>query len=669
MKQQFAKVAVNLSTNRPIQAFTYKIPEREAVHLGQLVVVPFRNSVKAGYVIGFDKQPQAKQIKTIVSIIKELSLTKESQALAKWIAENYLCSEWAATKLFLPPGSDLKIKLTKESAYKLHVRRPRKEITQLEPVYLEDYKVPSKLIQEQQIAIDAIEQSLSKDKRQVFLLQGITGSGKTEVYAQIIEKVIKKGKSAILLVPEIAMSYQIVSRLSKRFKGKVAVLHSGLNSTERLSQWNSISEGKVSLVIGARSAIFAPFKNIGLIIVDEEHESAYKQNRTPRYNGRDVAIKRAELSKAVCILGSATPSLESRYKAEKGDYQRLILKTKPSGSHINIELVDMKELDEKSILSSVLIKAIEETLNSDQKVLLLLNRRGFSSFLLCPSCGFVAKCKRCSVSLTYHQTDKKLKCHHCAHKEMAPNNCPSCGSNWFRFAGSGTQKLEEKIKELFPDSLVIRLDKDTSANKSVGNALNKFRQTPKAILLGTQIVGKGFDFADIGLVGIVNADTSLNFPDFRAGERTFQLLHQVAGRCGRGKIPGKVIIQTYNNKHYAIKAVMDADYENFYNQEIAFRKELNYPPYVRLLNIGFSSLDYKLAKQAAEDLAEMMKEFSELEILGPVEAPIARLKGRFRWHMLVKSKKEISTVVRDILIEANPKKVVISLDVDPVSLL
>lgn len=668
MKQQFAKVAVNLSTNKPIQAFTYRIPKGQTLALGSLVVVPFRNSVKAGYVIGFDQQPQVKQIKDIVSVVRELSLTKENRALVKWIAENYLCSEWAATKLFLPPGSDLKVRLTKDSSYKLHIRQPRKEITQLEPVFFEEYEAPKNLNQEQQIAVNAIGKSLSDNKSKVFLLQGITGSGKTEVYARTIEKVIEKGESAVLIVPEIAMSVQMVTRLSQRFKGQVAVLHSGLNSTERLSQWNLISQGRVSLVIGARSAIFAPLKNIGLVIVDEEHEPAYKQNRIPRYNGRDVAIKRAELSKAVCILGSATPSLESRYKCDTGEYQRLVLKTKPSGSHVNIELVDMKEIEEKSIISSTLVKAINETLNNNYKVLLLLNRRGFSSFLLCPSCGFVAKCKRCSVSLTYH-SDKKLKCHHCAHEERAPGNCPGCGSNWFRFAGSGTQKLEEKVKELFPDNLVVRLDKDTSAKRAAAYALNQFRQTPKAILLGTQIVGKGFDFADIGLVGIVNADTSLNFPDFRAGERTFQLLHQVAGRCGRGKMPGKVIIQTYNSEHYAIRAVLEGDYEKFYRQEIKFRRELEYPPYVRLINVGFSSLDYKLAKEAAKDLASKLKTFVNLQIMGPVEAPIERLKGRFRWHMLIKLKKTLSVEARKLLVEFNPKNVVVSLDVDPLSLL
>jgi len=669
MEPQFAKVAVNLATNKPIKAFTYKIPEGEVLALGSAVVVPFRNSLKAGFVIGFDNQPQITQIKPILSVIKELSLSAENRALAKWIAGHYLCSEWAATKLFLPPGSDLKIKEAADKAtYTLHIRNPRKEITKLDPHFSEDYEIPEILTSEQAAAVEAIEKPLSKSENRTFLLQGITGSGKTEVYARSIETVIKQGKSAIFLVPEIAMSIQLVARLSQRFKDRLAILHSGLNSTERLSQWRLIRAAKVQLVIGARSAIFAPLKNIGLIIVDEEHESAYKQNRSPRYNARDVAIKRAELCKAVCILGSATPSMESRRKCDEKLYEQLFLTTKPSGSAVKIRLADMRERDEKALLSSMLVEEIRKTLNSNQKVLLLLNRRGFSSFLLCPSCGFVAKCKRCSVSLTYHSVDKSLKCHHCDFQVKAPASCPECASTWFKYAGSGTQKLEAKINELFSGEVIVRLDKDSKGSKQAAQALNQFSQAKRAIILGTQIIGKGLDFKDIALVGIVNADTSLNFCDFRSGERTFQLLHQVAGRCGRGKTNGQVIIQTYNSDHYAIKAALKGSYEDFYAKEIEYRKELDYPPFSRLINIGFSYPDYEECKEAASMLAAKLRAFEELEVLGPSEAPIRFLKHRFRWHILLKTAK-ITPHLKKTLAEFSYKNVIIAVDIDPLSLL
>ena len=669
MKPEFAKVAVNLATNKPIKAFTYKIPEGEIVALGSAVVVPFRNSLKAGFVIGFDNQPQIEQIKPIISVIKELSLSAENRSLAKWIADHYLCSEWAATKLFLPPGSDLKIKeAADKSSYTLHIRNPRKEITKLEPHFSEDYETPKNLTKEQAVAVETIEKPLLKSENRTFLLQGITGSGKTEVYARSIETAIRHGKSAILLVPEIAMSIQLVARLSDRFKDRLAILHSGLNSTERLSQWRLIKEGKVPLVIGARSAIFAPLKNIGLIIVDEEHESAYKQNRSPRYNARDVAIKRAELSKAVCVLGSATPSMESRRKCDEKLYEPLLLTTKPAGSAVTIKLADMRQRDEKALLSSLLVEEIHKTLDSNQKVLLLLNRRGYSAFLLCPSCGFVAKCKRCSVSLTYHSVDKSLRCHHCDFQVKAPASCPKCASTLFKYAGSGTQKLEAKINEMFDGEVIVRLDRDSKGSKKAAQALNEFSQAKRAIILGTQIIGKGLDFKDIALVGIVNADTSLNFCDFRSGERTFQLLHQVAGRCGRGKKSGQVIIQTYNSDHYAIKAALKGSFEDFYAQEINYRKELNYPPFSRLINIGFSSADYELCKEAAAKLASILKTIEEIEVLGPTEAPIRFLKNRYRWHILLKTGK-ITPQLKKTLAEFSFKNVTISVDIDPLSLL
>ena len=761
--QKFVKVAVDLRTNKSIKAFTYSVEPKKDVPIGSVVVVPFRNSFKAGYVVGFDDNPKVENIKSVISVVDELMLNKENRKLAEWISQNYICSKWSATRLFLPPGSNLKVK--EEFSYKdngsykkvgkkaiekkfskslnelindgiatpvfdLNVAEPKsityfkalsskdialtakqknlmdvvrqaglilkKDAMQksgssssiasglikkglLEQIkqpyfqkpelgYVETYKKPKKLTTEQSKALTSINKSVANGSNKTFMLNGITGSGKTEVYAQAIESVLERGKSAILLVPEIAMSVQVVARLSDRFSGKVAILHSGLTTAQRVSQYKQINAGKFPIVIGARSAVFAPLKDLGMIIVDEEHEGAYKQNRTPRYHARDVAVERARIEHAVCVLGSATPSLESRYAAEN-DYEHLRLTSKPSGSSIRIEVADMRELDEKSLLSSVLINAMKETLSRGQKVLLLLNRRGFSSFLLCPECGFVPSCKRCSISLTYHSIDKKLKCHHCDYTREAFSSCPQCASNLFRYAGSGTQKLEQKVKELFLDELVVRLDRDNSGSKSAAQALNKFREAETAILLGTQIIGKGLDFKDIALVGIVNADTSLNFPEFRAGERTFQLLHQVAGRCGRGSIPGRVIIQTYNAEHYAIKAAEKDNYEDFYKQEINFRKELDYPPFRRLINVGFSSQMPDYVKEAAHKLAQKLIDSKNVEVLGPVTAPISVLKNRHRWHILLKFAGEIPTDVRKILSEFSYKNVTVSVDVDPQSLL
>ncbi len=669
--QQFVKVAVNLATNKPIKTFTYSVPDDATVALGSLVVVPFRNSVIAGYVIGSESSPQIDKIKSIISVVDKLSLSEENRQLASWIADYYICSNWASTSLFLPPGNSLKIK----KDLTLHIRKPRTVFNFNSPsfIYSEDYAKPKDLTPDQQKALSQITEAINASQSQTFLLNGITGSGKTEVYARAIEQALSHEKTAILLVPEIAMSIQVVARLSSRFAGKVAVLHSGLSAAERLSAWMQIKEGKVPIVIGARSAIFAPLDNIGLVIVDEEHEASYKQNRSPRYNGRDVAVKRAALAGAVCILGSATPSLESRYNCDTGLYKQLIMKTKPLGSKVAIDLIDMRELDEKSLLSSVLINAMKDTLSKNQKVLLLLNRRGFSSFLLCPSCGYVAQCERCSVSLTYHSTDKSLRCHHCDYRTQAPAACPTCGSSMFRFAGSGTQKLEQKISELFASEVVIRLDRDNSDSKNAGLALKQFAEAKRAILLGTQIIGKGLDFKEITLVGIINADTSLNFPDFRAGERTFQLLHQVAGRCGRGQEGGRVIIQSYNSEHYAILATKDDNYEQFYKQEIDFRKELDYPPYSKLINIGFSSLDYSKCKEASyklsSQLSALSSQLTSFEILGPVEAPIRFLKNRFRWHILLKSKKAITGEIKEILANFEEKDVAVTIDIDPTSLL
>ncbi|MDI6799215.1 MAG: primosomal protein N' [Actinomycetota bacterium] len=521
------------------------------------------------------------------------------------------------------------------------IRRPDLDLTFPEEVITHD-----SLTEEQSTAIASVKNSLAAGTFAVKLLYGVTASGKTEIYLRATEEALRRGKSVIILVPEISLTPQIAHRFQTRFKGEVAILHSALSDAERFDQWEMIKNGNHRIVLGARSALFAPLKDVGLIIVDEEHEPAYKQNSTPRYHGVWVAEQRAQLSGALLILGSATPSIESRFRAEKGEFELLRL-TKRVLDHPlpKVEIVDLRNTGEDNrgiILSLELIDAARAALEEDKKVILFLNRRGYFGFILCKSCGYVFKCKNCEVSMVYHQKNRLLMCHHCGFRTRPKDTCPDCGGSRMGFYSFGTERVEEEIKRFFAGVEIVRMDRDTTRSRGAHrDRLIKFKESKGAILLGTQMIAKGLDFPDVALVGVINADTSLHLPDFRSEERTFQLLMQISGRAGRSDLASKVIIQTFSPDSFAIRAIKESDYEGFYKRELGVRREMNYPPFTEIVNIIFSSkcetsvID--AAKIFSDNLNVAKKDGLKFELLGPVPAPISKIGGMHRWHSMVKT--------------------------------
>lgn len=503
------------------------------------------------------------------------------------------------------------------------------------------------LTSEQQVALQAITTAMDQQIAQTFLLHGVTGSGKTEVYLQAIQKVLEEGKEAIMLVPEISLTPQMTERFRSRFGEMVAVMHSGLSVGEKYDEWRKIQQGKVKVVVGARSAIFAPFTNIGLIILDEEHESTYKQEDSPRYHARDVAIWRSEFYNCPIILGSATPALESFARAKKGVYKLLSLKHRALHQALpTVFIADMREelrQGNRSMFSQSLIEAIRLRLEKKEQMVLFLNRRGYSSFVLCRDCGTVVQCPNCDISLTYHRTTEKLKCHYCGYEEHVPQICPQCQSDHIRYFGTGTQKVEEELYKLFPEARVLRMDVDTTKHKGAHEEiLETFGAGHADILLGTQMIAKGLDFPNITLVGVLSADTSLHLPDYRAAERTFQLLTQVSGRAGRHDKLGEVIIQTYTPEHYAIDLAKTQEYEPFYEREMFLRRRSNYPPYYFVALIQLSHEDVMMAAEYAGRVADWLRGnlSNQVAIIGPTTASIARLKNRYRYQCLIKYKIE-----------------------------
>lgn len=500
---------------------------------------------------------------------------------------------------------------------------------------------------EQQVALQAITTAMDQQIAQTFLLHGVTGSGKTEVYLQAIQKVLEEGKEAIMLVPEISLTPQMTERFRSRFGELVAVMHSGLSVGEKYDEWRKIQQGKVKVVVGARSAIFAPFTNIGLIILDEEHESTYKQEDSPRYHARDVAIWRSEFYNCPIILGSATPALESFARAKKGVYKLLSLKHRALHQALpTVFIADMREelrQGNRSMFSQSLIEAIRLRLEKKEQMVLFLNRRGYSSFVLCRDCGTVVQCPNCDISLTYHRTTEKLKCHYCGYEEHVPQICPQCQSDHIRYFGTGTQKVEEELYKLFPEARVLRMDVDTTKHKGAHEEiLETFGAGQADILLGTQMIAKGLDFPNITLVGVLSADTSLHLPDYRAAERTFQLLTQVSGRAGRHDKLGEVIIQTYTPEHYAIELAKTQEYEPFYEREMFLRRRSNYPPYYFVALIQLSHEDVMMAAEYAGRVADWLRGnlSNQVAIIGPTTASIARLQNRYRYQCLIKYKIE-----------------------------
>ena len=524
---------------------------------------------------------------------------------------------------------------------------------------------------EQDICFSEVKKSLNKTS--TFLLYGVTGSGKTNVYMKLIEEVIKDGKTALFLVPEISLTPQIVNRFTSYFS-KIAVLHSRLSDSEKYDEWRKINEGKVDIVIGARSAIFAPLKNIGIIIIDEEHSSSYKQENNPKYSAINVAKWRSDYHNCPLVLGSATPTMESYTRALNGEYKLLNLKNRYNGMDPNIEIIDMNEEFKKtnSYFSLKLIDEIKKTINSDKQVILFLNKRGFSTVTMCKECGNTIKCPNCDITLTYHKTSNMLRCHYCGYAEKKSEFCPNC-KNKFSFYGLGTEKVEEELVKIIPEAKIIRMDIDTTTRKNAHeNIIKKFENKDYNILLGTQMIAKGLDFKDVTLVGIINADISLNFPDYRSSEVTFELLNQVAGRSGRGDEKGKVLIQTFNKDHYAIKCSKNNSYTDFYKEEISIRKKLNYPPFYNLCNIKVISKDYDLASKMSIKITDYLKSNLKNEIiLGPSTCNIFKLKNEYRFNIVIKYK--TITELRKILIKLNnrffnDKKVRLDIDFNPVKM-
>jgi primosomal protein N' (replication factor Y) len=533
----------------------------------------------------------------------------------------------------------------------------------------------------QQAAFEQIAAAIQARQFQTFLLHGVTGSGKTEVYLTAIETALAEGRGALLLVPEIALTPQMAGQFFSRFGDQVAILHSAFTDVERTEQWRRIQSGAASVVVGTRSGVFAPVRNLGLIVVDEEHDGSYKQEETPRYNGRDVAIVRAQAAGACVVLGSATPSLESRYNAEKGKYTLLELPGRIESRPMpQVELIDMRqeflETRKQETFSRKLIEALGARLENGEQTIVLLNRRGFSSFVACRACGERVQCINCSLTLTYHKRDRRLLCHYCGYAEKVPSVCPKCQSDKIYFLGLGSERVEEELHRAFPAARIARLDRDTVTGKrQYETILHEFREGNFDILAGTQMIAKGHDIPNVTLVGVVSADIGLGMPDFRAAERTFQLLTQVAGRAGRGSVPGIVLVQTINPDHYAIRLAAAQDYQAFYEKELNFRRMMMYPPFSAMANVLVRSEKKEMAMRMSSELGFLLNPPPEkLRIMGPAEAPVPRLKNEYRYQFLVKaaSRKALNELlqrVRHYALEHKWGPTALVIDVDPLTLM
>lgn len=720
-----AEVIIDSRAKKLNRKFDYKIPEKleDIITIGSRVLVPFANfkTLEQGYVIKI-KQNTEFEVKEIAGL--EENLSEEKIKLARWMARKYFCNVSECIKLMLTPGTkskdiekrlqDKKINFVymgvSENDIDINSLRGEKQKKAIEFImknqgltipeimnfsgvsretinslvkkgYIEikqekvnrnplslkksNENKKLKLTEEQELALEKVENSIEEKKFEEFLLYGVTGSGKTEVYMQLIEKVIKNGKSAILLVPEISLTPQMLDRFIGRFgKDKIAVLHSKLSIGERHDEWIRIKEEKSKIVIGARSAIFAPVKNLGIIIIDEEHDSSYKSESSPRYNAKEIAEKICKENNIPLILGSATPDINTFYRTnlENIDDRKITLlkltKRANNSSLPKVKIVDLKKelaIGNKTMFSTLLHKLIEENLKNKHQTILFLNRRGYSTFIMCRECGYTMKCPNCNISLTYHSFQNKLKCHYCGHEENPVNICPNCGSTKIRYFGTGTQKIEEEVKKEFPEASIIRMDVDTVSKKnSHEEILNKFKKENIDILIGTQMVVKGHHFPNVTLVGVIEADSSLNIDDFRANERTFQILTQVAGRAGREQLPGKVVVQTYNPNSFAIELSKGQNYDLFYKTEIELRKQLNYPPFCDIIVVGFSGRDNNEISKLSTYVYKLLKtnlENYNIKVFMPMPAPIDRIKNRYRWRIVAKGKvtSEVNIVINKCL--------------------
>ena len=710
------------------KTFTYKINKEQLplLKVGMRVVVPFGKQTLEGFVLKIYENKDVSlenKLKEIISIVDTYPiLNEELLTLGKYISKTTLCSLMTSYQAMLPKALKAKKKVNMTPKYDTYIcinygmynndikfnasqekilellkenKKVKKEVlnkisvssvnTLLKKNILLEEKEENyryNLINEEKIKFNLNEEQQKVYKEifnfintnETFLLYGVTGSGKTNVYMKVIEDVIKNNKTAILLVPEISLTPQIIKRFTSYFSN-IAVLHSGLSDGEKYDEWRKINEGKVNIVIGVRSAIFAPLKNIGVIIIDEEHSQTYKQENNPRYNAIDIAKERCKYHNCPLILGSATPSLESFARAKKNVYKLLELKNRYNNNTMpKVEIIDMnKEFKKASgYFSNTLIDQIKETLERNEQVILFLNRRGYSSFLTCSSCGYVEKCPNCDISLTYHKSSNMLRCHYCGYATKRKKLCPKCQEE-FKDYGIGTEKVEEELKSLIKDAKIIRMDVDTTTTKNAhAKIINSFLEEKYNILIGTQMIAKGLDFPNVTLVGVLNADIGLNFPDFRSSETTFSLLNQVLGRSGRGNKEGKVLIQTFNPEHYAITYTKNHDYLGFYNEEMKIRKILKYPPYYYICLIKIISKDYNLASKSSYDVVNYLKQNIKNEIiLGPSVCNVFKLNNNYRFQIIIKYK-DVNNILEYLTnIEHhyfNKKDIKVEIDFNPLKL-
>lgn len=673
---KYANLVIDNKSDQTDQLYTYGV--KDDAKIGSKVYVPFARSrnLREAYVVETDEHSGdglGKRLRYIEKVDDDVSLSEEMIRTALWMKKRYICRLIDAVNCFTPVG---------EKARRGQRKNP----------FAEEKGEPSSVkeltLQQAQI-LQRIGEAAKAKKHMRFLLHGVTGSGKTEIYIRAAQQVLEQGRNVIVLVPEIALTGQIIDRFIGRFgSGKVAVLHSRLSLGERYDQWKKVRDGcdgDGQIVIGARSAVFAPLENIGLIVIDEEHETTYKSDHTPKYDTIEVALKRVQDkdNNGILLLGSATPSVVSYQRAQEGIYELLELTERYNKVVLpEISIVDMREelkRGNRSIISSELCSKMKDTLEAGRQVILFLNRRGYSTFVSCRECGYVARCPGCGLSLTYHKAGGQAVCHYCGYHEPAPNKCPECGSKYIRYFGSGTEKLEEAVSDLFSEYAAERLDLDTVKRKGeLTRKLKAFRSGKTQILIGTQIIAKGLDFRNVGLSGIVSADVSLNIPDFRSPERTFQLITQAAGRAGRGDSQGHVVIQTYSPEHYAVAFASQHDYKGFFETEKQLRAYMGYPPYSDLFQIVFTAKRGDAAKDGAESWYErirgrMAREDQEM-VFPPQQAYLGKIKDIYRYSMLIKCPQgrraeysRIVAAVREEDIEKKKKDYTAIVDINPYS--
>lgn len=726
----YAEVIINSEALEIDRPFTYKVPEEfnNEIKIGQIVKVPFGkgNKTSEGFILNLKNDDNIKfKTKNIAAIlVKDPVIDEDDINLIEFLREKTLCKYIDAFRLLIPVGIMKGAKAKKKKVIVLknedlsNIKNPDgyKKIVEffktnsgkytkselINEHSISQYKL-NKLIENEVLSIEeesvfryndrvynkdsaktlTIEQEniireyINSDDK-MFLLKGVTGAGKTEVYMKLVERVLLEGKSAIILVPEIALTPQMIERFKGRFGVNVALFHSKLSDGERFDEWFRVKEGKSKVIVGARSAIFLPAKNLGLIIIDEEHENTYKSEQNPKYQTKEVAEYLSELKGCKVILGSATPSIETYYRALTGEMKLLELNSRVDNKAMPpMKVIDMRnELKggNKSLFSRELFIAIQERLKRKEQIILFLNRRGFSTFVSCRSCGYVFKCDECDISMTYHKNGL-LICHYCGKTKREPRECPKCHSKYVKFFGAGTQRVEEEVKKYFNNAGILRMDVDTTRDKhSYERIYNTFKNGEADILIGTQMVSKGLDFKNVTLVGILAADMSINIPDYRAAERTFQIITQVAGRAGRGDKQGEVLIQTYTPQHYSLQYAVNYDYEGFYEKEFTVRAMMKYPPFGKLLLINGTSKKEDLLKNFMHKITMMIKPLVEncldIEILGPIPCMISKVKENYRWQIVIKGEFDsyFSKNIKEILYDENKNvynDIRISMDINP----